>query len=325
MIGQGNTQHDGFESENLETNEIGIGATEASTSAVSSLFSEGAFADPNKRRYVILGGGALVALLIAVGAYFFLGDSGSDVETLTGVESGEQGAPEMLEPTEQLPADGEVLPSEEAMLEETAALDEAMQVGEQNMAEGIAGEEGFAMGGVSLVLPVDGQSRSYDETMGMALFQWDGEAEYIAFARNSSFVNALRLRVAGINSYGFGNPYPGRWYWRMEDAGKNPLSDAHSFYVAEAVRRNLVLSEPASGGSLSSGSAVVWSGDEKISFYRVEIASGSFANPNYRFSTVGTSLQLNNVDTGAYRLRVGAFSEVSGRWEYTEPIPVNIQ
>ena len=99
MIGQ--AQQDDFESENLETNELGMGATTtgASTSAVSRLFSEGAFSDSNRKKYMIIGG-AVAGVLLIVGIVFFVfGDSAS--------ESGdEMGAPPL--PGEEI-ADGDVV------------------------------------------------------------------------------------------------------------------------------------------------------------------------------------------------------------------------
>ena len=102
MIGE--TQQDDFESENLETNELGMGGTTtgASTSAVSRLFSEGAFSDPNRKKIMIIGG-AVGGLLLVLGIVFFVfsDDGGEEMGAppLPGEEvAGEEGAP---------PAEGE--------------------------------------------------------------------------------------------------------------------------------------------------------------------------------------------------------------------------
>ena len=316
MIGQGNTQHDDFESENLETNEIGIGATDAGTSFVSSIFSEGVFADPTKRRYIIFGGITAAVLIIFGAVYYFLGSS--DPAELPIVD-----AP----PAEQMPdaPPTEGAPSGEEMAEGTPAPEELPPPEGGEMLDEML-MPAAPTGAVSIVSPISGQSRDYDQTMGAAVFSWEGEATYIVFARNSGFQNPyLRLNVTGRNSFSFQHPLPGRWYWRLEDADTNPLSEASRFTIARAVRRNVSLSEPTDGSSLSNGGTVSWNGDEKIAYYRLELATNNFATPTYRFSTVNTSFQLSDVAAGSYQLRVGAFSEVTGRWEYIEPISVTIQ
>ena len=321
MIGQGNTRQEEFEPENLETNEIGMGAsnlgttnmggpTGVSTSAVSSLFSDSMVSDP-RRRYMIMGSAALLVVAVAAVVYFvFMGDG--QTPSLT---------PPVASTDSQMP---------------TAATETGAEMQDQQIpspdgmpAESMPGMEGSMPGGgamgVSIVSPVDGQSRDYDQTMGGAIFSWQGMAEYISFARNSEFVGARRTQVTDSNEYVMHHPVPGQWFWRLEDSASNPLSETFTFYVANPVPRNISISEPQAGGSISSGGTVSWMGDEKISFYRVELASGGFSNPNYRFSTVGTSLNLEGVSPGSYQLRLGAFSEVIGAWEYSEPVSINIQ
>ena len=83
---------------------------------------------------------------------------------------------------------------------------------------------------------------------------------------------------------------------------------------------------PASGGAIAgNGGTVAWQGDNKVGFYRVELSTGSWANPSHRFASSGNSLNLTGVAPGTYQMRVGAFSEVAGRWEYTPAIPVTVQ
>ena len=183
-----------------------------------------------------------------------------------------------------------------------------------------------ATGDMQPLVPSDGQSRLYDETSGGALFQWEGVADYIVFARRSNMASPeVRIRVNGSNSYMLHDAWPGKWYWRLESADRSVYSGTQSFVINAPPRRNIVLSEPTAGASISGDGRVAWTGDEKISYYRVEVAAGNFSMPSYRFATVGTSVQLSGVAAGSYRLRVGGFSEVSGRWEYTEPIAVTVQ
>ena len=318
----GETQQDDFESENLETNELGMGGTTtgASTSAVSRLFSEGAFSDPNRRKIMIIGG-AVGGLLLVLGIVLFIfGDDGGE----------EMGAPPL--PGEEVAGEGDAPPAPEdedvpeGMPGEEMAVDEDMPVmeGEEGVPADMMG--GGAVGDMQVVLPSGGQMRGYDETTGDALFQWEGGADYIVFARRSSMTSPeLRIRVSGSNSYGLRDAWPGTWYWRLESADGSQYSETQSFAISTPPLRNIALSQPSSGASISGDSTVAWTGDEKISYYRVEISSGNFSNPNYRFATVGTSMQLSGVMSGSYQLRVGGFSEVSGRWEYTDPIAVTVQ
>ncbi len=319
MIGE--TQQDNFESENLETNELGMGATTtgASTSAVSRLFSEGAFSDVNRKKYMIIGGAVGGLLLVLAIVFFVFGEeSGEDMEVppLPGEEiAGEEAT---------TPAEGEEgLLGEEGLPGEEMATDDLAVAGE-------AGLEDMAMGGaigdMQVVMPSAGQMRGYDETTGDALFQWEGPADYIVFARRSSMTPAEhRVRVSGRSNYGLRDAWPGTWYWRLESADGSQYSETQSFTINTPPRRNIALSQPRAGESISGDSSVSWSGDEKTSYYRVEISSGNFSTPNYRFATVGTSVQLSGVMSGSYQLRVGGFSEVSGRWEYTDPIAITVQ
>ena len=323
MIGE--TQQEDFESENLETNELGLGATTtgASTSAVSRLFSEGAFSDPTRKKYMIIGGAAAGVLLILAIFLFVFGEESPEemgAPPLPGEEvvNNEEGAPPDGAPLgeEGMPSEGEMPPDVAAMPGEEMAMPEA------GMGEPMPG----AVGDMQVVMPSSGQGRGYDETTGDALFQWEGAADYIVFARRSSLASPeYRIRVSGNNSYGLRDVWPGTWYWRLESADGSVYSETQSFTISNPPRRNIALSEPSAGASISGDGSVSWTGDEKISYYRVEISAGNFSTPNYRFATVGTSVQLSGVMSGSYQLRVGGFSEVSGRWEYTDPIAITVQ
>src|SRR5690606_30916752 len=126
------------------------------------------------------------------------------------------------------------------------------------------------------------------------------------------------------NQYEFHHPWPGTWYWKVENASGS--TEGRSFQVTAPARRNVVLSEPQAGGAVAgNGGTVSWQGDNSVAFYRVELtASGSWANPEHRFATSGNSVSLQGVAAGQYQMRVGAFSEVSGRWEFTAPVPVSV-
>ena len=314
MVGQ--TQHDDFgESENLGTDELGMGAatTGAGTSAVSSIFGGGAFSDTNRRKYIIIGGGVAAILLIIGLSYFFMG---GDDEVAVIPPPGEEIASEETLAGEEEEAQ---LLEEEALAEE--GVEEEIMAGE-DMAEPVAG----GTGDIQVMMPSDGQARDYDETTGGSVFQWEGDADYIVFARNSQLSSPhYRIRVSGSSSYTLRDAWPGTWFWRLENADGSSYSDVQSFTVASPQRRNLALSEPMAGANISGESLVSWTGDDKISWYRVEISADSFAIPGYVFATAGTSVQITGVMSGSYKLRLGGFSEVSGRWEYTDPISVTVQ
>jgi hypothetical protein len=71
---------------------------------------------------------------------------------------------------------------------------------------------------------------------------------------------------------------------------------------------------------------VSWTGDKAVAYYRVELnQSDDWSNPMFKFSSSGSQVQLNAVAAGNYQLRLGAFSEVSGRWEFTQPVEVAVQ
>jgi len=179
-------------------------------------------------------------------------------------------------------------------------------------------------GAISLVSPDNGASVGYDETQGPAVFSWQGGGGQIVFSRSSTMKpETLRINVSG-SQFSFNNPWPGQWYWRVENS--SGVSEVRSFSVSSPVRRNVVLAQPAAGAALAgTGGEVSWQGDSAVAYYRVEISNGDWANPQYKFSTSGNRVQLNGVAPGAYSLRVGAFSEVSGRWEYTAPVSVSVQ
>ena len=314
MIGQ--TQHDGFESENLETNDLGAatGATTgASTSAVSRLFGDGAFGDPNKKRLIILGGGIGVVLIVAAALYLTMDTEPTEMPMPPAQENiaSEGSEPPVIGQDDEA---GEVVAEADDGIADEMGLDDVGEV------------VGTGTGDLQVVSPADGQSRDYDETTGGAFFQWEGSADYIVFSRSNSMTPVVhRIRVTGNDSYSLRDAYPGRWYWRLESEDQSSYSDVQSFSIASPAPRSISLSEPTSGASISGDSLVSWSGDNKVSYYRVELSDGNFASPNYRFSTTGTSMQMSGVMSGSYQLRVGGFSEVSGRWEYSQPISITVQ
>lgn len=276
------------------------------TNAMSQIFKDGGFAGSNVGKWIAVG----VLLLVVGGAAFYLMSE---------------------EPTDDLlPPEQTTTPTEgEKPAENTAATPttETQPTAETPTTTETAPQENVATGPISLASPVDGDSRAYDETSGPARFSWEGGAGTIVFARNANFNPVyMRVPVSG-NSYNFYNPYPGTWFWKVETQGG--ASETRRFTVEPAARRNFSIKEPATGATLAAnGGAISWNADpeRKVAFYRVEFSSdGKWTNPSYRFASSGESVQTQGMTAGQYQMRLGAFSEVAGRWEFTEPVSVTVQ
>lgn len=178
-------------------------------------------------------------------------------------------------------------------------------------------------GSPELVSPLDGQRRNYDETSEYALFEWSGApGGVIKFSRFSTMEPLERKFDVSGNSYALAHPWPGLWYWQVEnEMGSSAVS---RFVVDAAVRRSVVLA-PLAQPLMGSGGVISWQGDTKVARYSVELSQSGWSNPQWRMQTSSTNITLNNVTSGNYELRVGAFSEVAGRWEYTQPVQVSVE
>ncbi len=111
-----------------------------------------------------------------------------------------------------------------------------------------------------------------------------------------------------------------------ESMGEGAASSHTRMKQMNAAKRDIAILEPKNGATLVKDTGMVsWRGDHYVTYYRVEITNKGWANPSYRFATTGTQMQVHNVPQGAYDMRIGAFSELSGRWEYTNPIKVTVQ
>ena len=321
------------------------------TNAVSQIFKEGGFVGQSKSKYMVAGGVAIV--LLAVIFFFLTGEDSGDQEFVNETLGEElvtgEGLGDSLEGLGDMSDDGlageglgnEGLGSEgldsEATLgddmlvdEPTEGLGESTLVDEGSLAStGVdagysAAPAAMGSGAISLVEPMDGSSLSYDETQGAAMFSWTGGGGNIIFSRNPSMSpEVMRVPVSG-ESYAFQHPWPGTWYWRVENA--SGTTETRSFNVIAPARRNVAISQPTAGGAIvGNGGVVSWQGDNGVAFYRVELSTGSWAAPEHRFATSGNSVALANVPAGQYQMRLGSFSEVAGRWEYTEAMPISVQ
>jgi hypothetical protein len=303
------------------------------TNAVSQIFKEGQFSQGRSK--ILIGAGVVV--LLAAGFYFFFmnensGEDGVAVdEQKSQEEAGSQTEPAEGEDAAAAGDEKAVKDGEEAAAsgESTAADDTAAEEKSEESAKPATAGATEAMPPATdapvLSGPPDGAARGYDETSGAAEFSWQGSpGGYVVFSRSRSMSpQTMKIQVSG-NSYMFDHPWPGTWFWRVDNGAGS--SEVRSFRISSPVRRNIQLAEPQSGGSIKgSGGLVSWTGDSGVAFYRVELTTGSWANPMHKFSTSGTQVQLNGVQPGQYQMRVGAFSEIAGRWEYTNPIGVTVQ
>jgi hypothetical protein len=276
------------------------------TNAVSQIFKDGSFGSSDKTRYIIFGA---VIILVAVVGWFLLSGSGDEAAD---VAEDDVAAEDPSATTAATPEDA-AKPADAAPTAEAPAAAPAPET----MAP--------PAGAISLSSPDNGASLTYDETQGAAMFSWSGGPGTIVFSRHSSMQpEVMRVKVSGSN-YSFHHPWPGQWFWKVESEGG--ASEVRSFSVSAPIRRNIAITAPASGASLAgTGGVVSWTRDNAVAYYRVELNQGDdWSNPLFKFSSAGSQLELNGVGAGQYQLRLGAFSEVSGRWEFTQPISVTVQ
>ena len=270
------------------------------TNAVSQIFKSGGFASENKTRLIIMAIAA--AAIIGFGYWYLFEPSSSDSTQVAEEATDEEGAG----------AEGD----KAAQVAKAEAAEEAKTPAE---AAPVAATAATAnTGAIKLNTPNDKASQPYDESSGPATFSWEGPADLIVFSRSSTMLPVIKeVKLNGASSYSFENPYPGTWHWQVKNA--SGASDIRSFKISAPTRRSFPVTQPASGASLAgNGGVVSWQAGEKIARYSVELAPAgqSFAAPSYRFGASGTSVALQGVNPGSYDLRVGAFSEVSGRWEW---------
>ncbi len=298
------------------------------TNAVSQIFKEGGFVNQDRTKKLIIGG-VVIAVLAILLYVFWPSEEGDSVATEEGTEETAADETAGEETDEAATEETDEAATEETA--ETAADPAATQATEASTAASTSASSSYvpssfasSSGTITLTEPADGSSLNYDESQGAASFSWSGGGGWIVFSRNQS-MNPVSLKVpVSGNSYSFQHPWPGKWFWKVQN--KSGSTEVRSFNVASPVRRNVQLSEPQAGGAIAgSGGTISWQGDSKVARYRAEFSTGDWANPAYKFSSSGNSVQTNGVPAGQYQMRVGAFSEVSGRWEYTTPVGVTVQ
>jgi hypothetical protein len=279
------------------------------TNAVSQIFKDGSYSNNNKTRYFIMGG---VILLIAFAGWYVLSGDEEGEEIVEDTPAEEGATPADVKPEEK-PADTTATTAATTPDAAATPKDETVPA------------TPTATGPITLGAPENGASLAYDETQGSAMFSWNGGPGTIVFSRHSNMQpEVMRVKVSG-SSYAFHHPWPGHWFWKVESEGG--ASEVRSFNVSAPVKRNVSITAPAAGAALAgTGGVVSWQGDKGVAYYRVELnSSDDWSNPQFKFSSSGSQVQLNGVTAGSYNLRVGAFSEVSGRWEYTPSVKVTVQ
>lgn len=286
------------------------------TNAVSQIFKGGGFSSENKSKIILL---AVVGIVAAVAIYMFVFNDGTSEDEIADEA-----------PMEETADDTEAKPEgEEAKDTATAPVEEANPA-EEAATEAVpapAPEAAASTGAITLIAPPNGASQSYDETQGVSEFSWEGPADEIVFSRSQSMTPVVKsVKLNGASKFNFENPYPGTWYWQVKNS--SGASDVSSFNISAPEARNFPVSAPTPGGTIAgNGGVVSWQAAEKVARYSVELtpAGASFASPAFRFGTSGTSVSLSGVTPGAYDFRVGAFSEVAGRWEWQVIQNVSVQ
>ena len=286
------------------------------TNSVSQIFREGGYSQNNTKKWILM---ALLGVVCIIAVIFIFQESknknGEDFVEAEETQSTEATTEQAQEATTEQAQPEATEQASEAVAEEAAPAETPVQ---ENVST--------PSGSIELLSMAEGSRWDYDETTGPVSFAWSGaKGGTIIFSRNANMRPAImRVPVTG-NSYEFYNPYPGTWYWKVESSSGS--SEVRSFTVNPPVRRNVALQTPSAGGTLAAnGGEISWTEDTKVAFYRVEFsADGSWVAPAYKYATSGTRLSTQNLNPGQYQLRIGAFSEVAGRWEYTQPISVNVQ
>lgn len=340
----------GFSNE-LKSSEF-TGNYNTANNPVSQIFKDGGMlSDPKTRNLIIIG---VVAIFVIVGGIMFfgggdddeygeegqiasetteeddfqdeqMGDSSSESTSTAKTVADASIEPELpIESTQ--PAKPQQLPSKASEIPTTSSMpkiDETVAETDNSMSSQ-ASEDNGPLAPPKIISPENNVQKNYDETSYPAEFSWEGSGGWIKFSRSPDMKPIVHKFRSKNNVFRYRKLLPGVWYWQVTNGAGS--SEIRSFEILAPILRAVSLSSPQANGTLAgNGGIVAWTGDTKISYYRVEMGDGNWAQPPYRFATSGTQVSIQNVPAGNYQLRVGAFSEVSGRWEYTQPIPVSVQ
>ncbi len=320
----------------------GFGTT---SSGISHIFKDGKLGEGRTRIAIVV-----AALLMIGGAayfYFFEQQQGPDdfmVAEDTADKDKEHTPEAEIKEKPETPEEGKDTKAETPAKEKAkdaekslaaaapeAAQHEQAQAHEQTH-EGVQAEEqSLPKGAVATEAPVvvgpeNGSVRNYDESSENADFSWhSGGSAHVLFSRNQNMKPVAYKVTARKSPLSYKRLEPGVWYWQVVNAAGK--SEVKTIKINPPVSRKIALANPAADGAVLAGNGgmVVWTGDNLVSYYRLELSENDWANPPYRFATSGTQIAIKDVKQGQYKMRLGAFSEVSGRWEYTDPIKVTVQ
>ena len=268
----------------------------------------------------------LVALLLAGGLFYFLFSSGKEEQESRNLEPA--AIPEEQDASLGDFEDSHDFPSSQGLegesFEEEAPGDSGSPL-EENPPKEELKEEVQLQVLPSLQGPQDGVRRHYDLSSQEAYLQWEGTASWVEFSKQPHMSSIFLKRPVKGQRHPLPRLAPGLWFWRVR--GGAGSSQVRSFEILPPRPLELALQEPSPGALLSKQGALVrWKGDRKATQYRVELArDGHWHQPELRLVSAGTQLLLEALEAGDYQLRLGAFSQISGRWEYLDPISVKVQ
>jgi len=283
----------------------------------------------NKKPKLVFG---LVLLIAVVGAFFYLTQEDSNFEEDFSLHKEEFVVPKKIENSPKVEKLEDQEKAEEVIKTETIHSDkEALkaQLKKEAKEATVLKEETphhvQATGILTLMTPTKGEVREYDLSSERAKFSWDGNAEKIIFSRSPNLKPIhTSANVSGAEYY---SRYfePGTWYWQVKNS--EGASEVSSFVVLSSKVQKPKILTPQNGAEMSASKSMVnWTMTERAAFYRVQLTQKEdWVSADYLFATSGTKLMLKGVAQGSYKLRVGSFSEVSGRWEYSDAIQVEVR
>lgn len=127
----------------------------------------------------------------------------------------------------------------------------------------------------------------------------------------------LNGTVDSSGKYRISIPPPGEIYWKDE------AEKVHKMIIYPPESSSILANIPE---QLKLTDNIKWNANGKVSFYRVEIATDlEFLNKVKVFSTVKTSIPVQNIGRGRWYLKISALNLQSGTWESTKIFPINIE
>ncbi len=184
-----------------------------------------------------------------------------------------------------------------------------------------------AADGPVLLQPENNSQWNLDGTMGFPVFTWNAaQSATLMISRDPKVEKRLEVEYqTKAGKYEYRSLMPGTYYWKVVSAFG--VSEIRTFVIQSVSRRNIFITSPAEGSTVSGDSVdVVWNGDEKIRLYKVQYSiDPAVFSPQQEFQTVGTEMTVAHLPKGLVWIRVAAFSLVSEQWEYTKPVKISIQ